>query len=248
VLFSQPEVADFLSASFECAWESVRPVPRLSIDFGDGRKLERTLRGNIATYLCTSVGETYDLVPGLVEGREYVERLREGLALFERMRANGLRNGAGALGPIAGMVHTWHRRFAHRDGLLGGAPVGPDDPVHVVPWHTPSNVGRDRNVSKGLVERPLEAVLVPPLTAVAPLAMSEPLTPPAPQPQDALWLDTLDNRNRGYREAHDFMARSGMKAPAALTHAVYRELLHVDLADPYLGLAPDVLGGEVGRH
>jgi hypothetical protein len=248
VLFSQPEIADFLSESFECAWESVRPVPRLSIDFGGGRRLERTLRGNIATYLCTGAGETFDLVPGLVEGREYVERLREGLALFERMRAKGLRNDAGAPGPIAGMVHTWHRRFAHRDGLLGGAPAGPDDPVRVVPWQTPSNVGRDRNVSKGLVEQPLEGALVPPLTPGAPLALHELLAPPAPGAQDALGLDTLDARNRGYREAHDFIARSGMKSPAEITHAVYRELLHVDLADPYLGLAPDVLGGEVGRH
>jgi hypothetical protein len=29
---------------------------------------------------------------------------------------------------------------------------------------------------------------------------------------------------------------------------VYGSLLHVDLDDPYLGLAPDVLGGEIGRH
>ena len=40
MLFSQPELAAFLSATFECAWESVRPVPHATIDFGDGRTLE----------------------------------------------------------------------------------------------------------------------------------------------------------------------------------------------------------------
>ena len=41
---------------------------------------------------------------------------------------------------------------------------------------------------------------------------------------------------------------SPLARPAEIQGLVYRELLHVDLDDPYLGLAPDVLGGELGRH
>jgi hypothetical protein len=216
VLFSQPDVASFLSDSFECAWESVRPVPRLSIDFGDGRRLERTLRGNIATYLCTSAGETFDLVPGLVSAPEYVQRLREGMVLFERLASAA--PAAGALHPGSAMIHDWHQRLADTDGLLVRAETADIAPSF-------------RNVSKSRVERPLELALVPPLL---------PLT--------ELSLDTLDARRRGYREAHTFLARSGPRTPADLTRGVYRELLHVDLDDPYLGLAADVLGGEVGRH
>src|ERR1041384_1523327 len=87
VLFSQPSVASFLSGSFECAWESVRPVPHVFIDFGDGHTLERTIRGNVATYVCTPEGETIDLVPGLMDASEYTARLGQALRLFEYVKA-----------------------------------------------------------------------------------------------------------------------------------------------------------------
>ena len=86
MLFSHPDVARFLSDSFECAWESVRPVPHVTIDFGNGRMLERTLHGNIVTYLCTASGEVYDLIPGLVDPREYVRRLDQAVRLRRGMR------------------------------------------------------------------------------------------------------------------------------------------------------------------
>ena len=36
--------------------------------------------------------------------------------------------------------------------------------------------------------------------------------------------------------------------PEQLTTRLFLEVLHVDLEDPYLGLAPDVLGGRLGRN
>lgn len=63
-----------------------------------------------------------------------------------------------------------------------------------------------------------------------------------------LALDSRFAREHGFRLAHGFLASRVLQPPSALTLDVYRELLHVDLADPYLGLAPDVLGGEGGRH
>src|SRR5262245_52865417 len=71
-----------MSQSFECAWESARPVPHVTIDFGDGHVLERTLRGNIVTYLRTARGEVFDLIPGLVDAREYARRLAQALRLY----------------------------------------------------------------------------------------------------------------------------------------------------------------------
>src|SRR5262245_47980613 len=86
-----------MSSSFECAWESVRPVPRVSIDFGDGHTLERTLHGNVVTYFCTPEGEVFDLVPGLVDPREYVRRLEQavrlGRALNEQVATNAIQRG-----------------------------------------------------------------------------------------------------------------------------------------------------------
>ncbi len=75
-----------MSDSFECAWQGVRPVPHVTIDFGNGRTLERTLHGNIATYFCTPAGQVFDLVPGLVSRQEYSSRLVKALDLHERLR------------------------------------------------------------------------------------------------------------------------------------------------------------------
>jgi hypothetical protein len=64
-LYSNKEVSDFLRTNFVLHWQSVRPVPRVTIDFGDGRKLERTLTGNSAHYVLASDGTPIDVLPGL---------------------------------------------------------------------------------------------------------------------------------------------------------------------------------------
>jgi hypothetical protein len=64
-LYSNKEISDFLRTNFVLHWQSVRPVPRVTIDFGDGRKLERTLTGNSAHYVLASDGTPLDVLPGL---------------------------------------------------------------------------------------------------------------------------------------------------------------------------------------
>ncbi len=64
-LYSNKEISDFLRTNFILHWQSVRPVPRVTIDFGDGRKLERTLTGNSAHYVLASDGTPLDVLPGL---------------------------------------------------------------------------------------------------------------------------------------------------------------------------------------
>ena len=53
-LYSNKEISNYLRDNFVLHWQSVRPVPRVTIDFGDGRKLERTLTGNSAHYVLTA--------------------------------------------------------------------------------------------------------------------------------------------------------------------------------------------------
>ena len=52
MLFSNPAISKYIGENFLAAWESVRPVPVANIDFGNGRTLRRTLKGNVATYGC----------------------------------------------------------------------------------------------------------------------------------------------------------------------------------------------------
>ncbi|MDQ2921191.1 MAG: hypothetical protein M3R52_06240 [Acidobacteriota bacterium] len=65
ILYSNEEIARTLREKFILHWQSVRPAPRVTIDFGDGRKLERTLTGNSIHYILDSNGQVIDALPGL---------------------------------------------------------------------------------------------------------------------------------------------------------------------------------------
>jgi hypothetical protein len=65
VLYANTGVANYLREPFILHWKSVRPAPRVTIDFGDGRKLERTLTGNSIHYILDTNGLPVDALPGL---------------------------------------------------------------------------------------------------------------------------------------------------------------------------------------
>ncbi len=67
-------------------WKSVRPVPRITIDMGDGRKIERTITGNSIHYILDAKGEVLDALPGLYGPRAFVEKLRRTESLFASLR------------------------------------------------------------------------------------------------------------------------------------------------------------------
>src|SRR6266850_3174316 len=75
VLYSNAEVAAALRERFILHWQSVRPAPRVTIDFGDGRKLERTLTGNSIHYILDSAGYTVDALPGLYGPTAFLREL-----------------------------------------------------------------------------------------------------------------------------------------------------------------------------
>lgn len=217
MLFSRGDVAEYLNANFECAWANVRPVPRIEIDFGNGRRLSRTLNGNVATYFCTPDGRTFDLLPGLADPGEYLRRARLARKFHERIR---FRPDWEEM-----LVPAYHRALRNLDaGLVTAADArrlaGP-----VV-----------ADASKMRVEIPVkEAFLsaVPPATEGGASDLRE---------------ESAYNRVHRYPKVRDLLARRPLATPAELTATVYRDILGVDLEDPYLGLAPYVLGGEIGRH
>ena len=65
VLYTDPAIAKRLREDFILCWESERPVPELTISFGDGRKLEQTITGNSAHYAWLPDGQVMDVLPGL---------------------------------------------------------------------------------------------------------------------------------------------------------------------------------------
>ena len=74
-LYSNAEISKALGERFILHWKSVRPVPKVTIDFGDGRKLERTLTGNSIHYVLDSDGRVIDALPGLYGPKAFLREL-----------------------------------------------------------------------------------------------------------------------------------------------------------------------------
>jgi hypothetical protein len=66
--------------NFVLHWRSVRPVPKLVIDFGDGRKMERTLTGNSIHYVLSPDGQVVDAIPGVYGPAAFLKQLTRGVS------------------------------------------------------------------------------------------------------------------------------------------------------------------------
>jgi hypothetical protein len=96
VLLSDEPTAAWLKQNFVLSWENVREPAKVTVDFGDGKVLRRTLAGNTAFYLTTSDGTVVDVFPGVYTPADFrrvlepaLETVREaeGLAGADRQRA-----------------------------------------------------------------------------------------------------------------------------------------------------------------
>jgi hypothetical protein len=220
VLFSDPRVSAFVREHFVAAWQSVRTVPLVEIDFGNGLKLKRTVNGNVATYVCSPDGRVLDIIPGLNTPEAYLEDLRYALNLYRASFAN-----------LDRLVPEYHRsnlaeptRYewvfldTSKDGVerVTKSSVGLGIPVKV----SPSGAVTDKK--KREVERPVRSL--------------------AAEDARLLASDTETNRKERKPLVHRLLSEKVVR-PAEVTKRVYKEILHCDLDDPYLGLVSGAFGG-----
>jgi len=108
-LYANEEVSEVLRDRFILHWESVRPVPKVTIDFGDGRKLERTLTGNSIHYILDSDGRVIDALPGLYGPKAFLRGLEEAeIAMNEAKTATK----PGIESARVSFLHDYHARKA----------------------------------------------------------------------------------------------------------------------------------------
>jgi hypothetical protein len=219
VLFSREDVASFINQNFEAAWQSVRPAPIVRVDFGNGKVVTRTLHGNIATYVCAADGQVLDILPGIYTPDVYVARLEQLrlLAIYvDQNRAEGRQL----------RLSRYHQGQAE---ALKKNQAGPQFVKHA-------------GVSKELIERPVEVVLLPASLAKDRGRSGGALAAPRfDHSQDAeLWKllveDTRQSENIRRRQVHEMLAFSKAVRPEEIAARLYKEVLHSDFADPYLGL------------
>jgi hypothetical protein len=84
VVYPNREIAAYLRTHFVLHWSSERPVPTVTIDFGDGRVLHRTITGNSIHYLLDETGRPLDALPGLYAPAPFLVQLREMTWLYDQ--------------------------------------------------------------------------------------------------------------------------------------------------------------------
>jgi hypothetical protein len=77
-LYPNAEISKYLRQNYILHWQPVRSVPKLTVDFGDGRKLERTITGNSIHYILNSSGRPVDAIPGLYGSKAFLRQLVNG--------------------------------------------------------------------------------------------------------------------------------------------------------------------------
>ncbi len=93
-LYPNREIGELLREQFVLHWHSVRPVPKVTIDFGDGRTLRQTVTGNSLHYLLDSHGRVLDVLPGLYTPGTFQRELRaarDSVATANRLEGEAFR-------------------------------------------------------------------------------------------------------------------------------------------------------------
>jgi hypothetical protein len=89
-LYSHPVIAKTLREKYILHWQSVRPVPKMTIDFGDGRKIEQTITGNSIHYILDRDGNPIDALPGLYAPLAFNRQLLSGSEFADRYHHLGI--------------------------------------------------------------------------------------------------------------------------------------------------------------
>jgi hypothetical protein len=223
-------VSQFINANYEPVWVTVRPVPIVRIDFGDGRVLTRTLHGNILSAVCSADGTLLDALPGIYTPEAYIDRLNQ-----LRLLAGQYQQRVSQRLPVTDFLTAYHTKAAEAI-KASQEPQRFNQQLQLMP------------IGKGRIETPMEKLIAGqqqqlygqfPVQQQFNTQQQPNVRPPAPPPV-AGWAelteDTQLNEGTRRRQIHELLARTGPVRPDKVLKPIYRDVLHADLDDPYLGL------------
>jgi len=145
-LYANAQVGALLRERFVLHWQSVRPAPKVTVDYGDGRKLETTITGNSIHYVLTASGAIVDALPGLYGPGTFTRELAEAAAFAQHV---------GAAGAGMPMSRHWHAAALRAAAAAGAARIFAPVPAPVDGPAPAAAVAAERAVSKGVVEAPM---------------------------------------------------------------------------------------------
>lgn len=216
VLFSNQLVSQHINESFEPLWEALRPVPIVSVDFRNGHVLKRPLAGSVATYVCAPDGQVLDILPGFYAPDVYLAQLRS----FQQLHAIA----ALAIDRRQPLLTKYHfdatSATTTRKSTLGAA-LG-------------SSMSK-LDSGRSTLQSPLKAMVASPShEAKGPEKIAN-LTEEETAQWHALLQETQTNETVRRAAIHERLGKSTPVRPDGIVKWLYKDVLHCDLDDPYLG-------------
>ena len=170
-LYANTAVSHVLRENYVLHWQSVRPAPEITIDFGDGRVMRRTITGNSIHYVLDPDGRVIDALPGLYGPSQFLLALESDARVTRELASASAAERSARLGDlyarrIAEAQRAWSRDLSRADVTI--VPVEPQ--VEAVPTTlaqpasnpTPTAVqALPIAYTKTIVERPLVLALLP---------------------------------------------------------------------------------------
>ena len=257
-LYANAEVSQYLRDHFILHWKSVRPVPRVTIDFGDGRKLERTITGNSIHYILAADGSLIDALPGMYGPKTFLQGLN-------RAEENSKQTATVNTEKRSALLAEYHRaRVAALKAELEAdlQKVSPDksncSPVTLASFNSPtqlpsasiddatwSRIAALHQESKlDAASRTLISAKNPTATDAGRVAVSKtfvesPLLRQIRNLERSISEDTCRNEYLLHPQIHAWLADRQAINVDDFNRLVYAELFLTPDSDPWLGLAPN---------
>ena len=170
-LYANAAVSHVLREGYVLHWQSVRPAPEITIDFGDGRVMRRTITGNSIHYVLDPDGRVIDALPGLYGPSQFLLALESDAQVARELASASATERGARLGDLYARRISEAQRAWSRDLSRAGVTLVPIPPqVEAVP----STFARPASTSmptaaqalpiaytKSVVERPFVLALLP---------------------------------------------------------------------------------------
>ncbi|HEX7832310.1 MAG TPA: hypothetical protein VF787_21815 [Thermoanaerobaculia bacterium] len=246
ILYPDPSIAPLLREDFVLHWESVRAVPTITIELGDGRVIRQTITGNSAHYLLDANGRVLDVLPGMVSPAAYRAQLLAWRGLNEStdLRAYhgraltqliGTRSRFMAVPAVTASRAQPTAKNASRLAMtksLIEAPVltrlDPKASLRELPQAMWDSIGEGEKSKVVFSEPALEL-----------MARKQPITEAMlDQLRASIAADTILNQEELHYRIHEWFVYGNVSDFDSLNKRVYAELFLTPLDDPWMGLKP----------
>lgn len=239
ILYPDPQIAADLRENFVLHWQSVREVPLVTVDFGDGRQLRQPLTGNSVHLILDTDGRPFDALPGLVSPQEFLSWLHETCHFWNSN--HGLTDDQ-----FWGQVAKFHRSRAERRRSESSLAISHSQSVRDLNpldqrWGQLASTASLQlsPPSRGLVDRQRPNAERAMVTTVMKAVIETPMLRLVQPIESMIARDTVFNLYALQTKIDDWFA--DVQVPTdhqTMTNRIYSEVFLMPLDDPWLGLSP----------